>query len=58
MSRWLEQWDPEVEVFWTTTGKAIARRNLWWSIFAENIGFSVWLVWSIAATKLPAVGFK
>jgi NNP family nitrate/nitrite transporter-like MFS transporter len=28
-----------------------------WSIVAENIAFSVWLIWSIVATKLPAAGF-
>ena len=37
--------------------KFVARRNLIWSIVAENIGFSVWLIWSIVATKLPAAGF-
>jgi MFS transporter, NNP family, nitrate/nitrite transporter len=58
MSRWIDQWNPEDETFWAKTGKAIARRNLIWSILAENIGFSVWLVWSIAATRLPSVGFK
>ena len=37
--------------------RLIARRNLIWSIVAENIGFSVWLIWSIVATKLPQAGF-
>ena len=58
MSRWIETWEPENAQFWERTGKRIARRNLWWSILAENIGFSVWLVWSITATRLPAAGFK
>ncbi|HEX6839457.1 MAG TPA: MFS transporter, partial [Polyangia bacterium] len=58
MSRWIETWEPENAQFWARTGKRIARRNLWWSIVAENIGFSVWLVWSITATRLPAAGFK
>ena len=40
-----------------TTGKPIARRNLLWSIVAEHIGFSVWLLWSVVATRLPKVGF-
>jgi MFS transporter, NNP family, nitrate/nitrite transporter len=31
--------------------------NLIWSIVAEHIGFSVWLIWSIVATKLPQAGF-
>src|SRR6201999_2579637 len=33
------------------------RRNLVWSIVAEHLGFSIWLIWSIVATKLPLVGF-
>ena len=37
--------------------RSIARRNLIWSIVAEHVGFSVWLIWSIVATKLPAAGF-
>jgi NNP family nitrate/nitrite transporter-like MFS transporter len=57
MGRWIDDWQPEDEAFWQRTGKRIARRNLLWSILAENVGFSVWLVWSITATKLPAAGF-
>jgi MFS transporter, NNP family, nitrate/nitrite transporter len=57
MARWIHEWNPEDATFWERTGKRIARRNLFWSILAENIGFSVWLVWSITATKLPAAGF-
>ena len=54
---WISDWRPEDETFWNSTGKFVARRNLIWSIVAENIGFSVWLIWSIVATKLPAAGF-
>ncbi len=54
---WIPQWNPEDEKFWEAKGKAIARRNLIWSIFAEHLGFSIWLVWSIVATKLPQAGF-
>src|ERR1700733_3965715 len=54
---WISEWNPEDETFWNTTGKVTARRNLIWSIVAEHIGFSVWLIWSIVATKLPAAGF-
>jgi len=57
MSRWIENWEPENVELWEREGKRIARRNLWWSILAENIGFSVWLVWSITATRLPSAGF-
>src|SRR5436305_6102774 len=54
---WISDWNPEDATYWKTKGSAIARRNLIWSIVAEHIGFSVWLIWSIVATKLPAAGF-
>lgn len=54
---WISEWNPEDEKFWESKGKFIARRNLIWSIVAEHIGFSVWLIWSIVATKLPLAGF-
>jgi len=54
---WIPEWNPEDEKFWEAKGKSIARRNLIWSIFAEHLGFSIWLVWSIVATKLPQAGF-
>src|SRR6202047_1904884 len=54
---WIADWRPEDEKFWESKGKAVARRNLIWSIVAEHIGFSVWLIWSIVATKLPQAGF-
>ena len=56
-STWIDDWDPEDDVFWKTRGKRIARRNLIWSIVAENLGFSIWLLWSVAATRLPKLGF-
>ena len=54
---WLSEWNPEDEKFWEQKGKFIARRNLIWSIVAEHLGFSIWLIWSIVATKLPQAGF-
>jgi NNP family nitrate/nitrite transporter-like MFS transporter len=54
---WIADWNPEDTKFWEAKGKAVARRNLIWSILAEHIGFSVWLIWSIVTTKLPAAGF-
>src|SRR6201998_2012630 len=54
---WISDWNPEDHAFWNSTGKFVARRNLIWSIIAEHIGFSVWLIWSIVATKLPQAGF-
>src|SRR6266513_4113555 len=53
----ISDWNPEDETFWNSTGKAVAKRNLIWSIVAEHLGFSIWLLWSIVATKLPQAGF-
>ena len=58
MGRWIEKWNPEDESFWEAEGKFVARRNLFWSILAEHIGFSVWLMWSVTAPRLPKLGFK
>jgi NNP family nitrate/nitrite transporter-like MFS transporter len=54
--RWLDEWEPENETFWKTTGRKIARKNLVLSIFAENIGFSVWVLWTIIVINLANVG--
>ena len=54
---WIDHWNPEDEKFWQSQGKFIARRNLIWSIVAEHLGFSIWLIWSIVAANLPAAGF-
>ena len=35
---WIADWNPEDPTFWETKGKAIARRNLIWSIVAEHLG--------------------
>ena len=56
-SRWISEWNPEDPVFWERTGSSIARRNLVWSILAENIGFSVWLLWSVVVPRLKSAGF-
>jgi MFS transporter, NNP family, nitrate/nitrite transporter len=45
--RWIDQWDPEDAGFWERTGAKIANRNLWFSIFSEHIGFSIWTMWSV-----------
>jgi NNP family nitrate/nitrite transporter-like MFS transporter len=56
-SAWISEWNPEDERFWKAGGSVIARRNLIWSIIAEHIGFSIWLIWSFVATRLPQAGF-
>ncbi len=54
----LTKWDPEDKAFWEKEGKAIASRNLWISIPALLLAFSVWMVWSMVVVNLPNVGFK
>jgi NNP family nitrate/nitrite transporter-like MFS transporter len=56
--RWVDVWDPEDAGFWAEKGRRVARRNLWPSIFAEFLGFSVWQLWSIVVVSLPAAGFS
>lgn len=51
-------WRPEDATFWKDNGRAIATRNLWISIPALLLAFSVWLVWSVVVAKLPAIGFN
>jgi nitrate/nitrite transporter NarK len=52
--RWIDDWRPEDPEFWETTGKKVARRNLFFSIFTEHVGFSVWVLWSVFVLFLPA----
>ena len=54
---WIDDWRPEDPAFWEAGGRRVARRNLLWSIFAEHLGFSVWLLWSVSAAMLLKVGF-
>ncbi len=55
--RWIDNWNPEDKAQWEGPGKAIASRNLKWSIFAEFLGFIVWQLWSIVVVQLPKAGF-
>ena len=57
-SRVLSVWNPEDPAFWAKQGKAIARRNLWISIPALLLAFSVWMVWSVVVVNLPNIGFS
>jgi len=53
----LHEWEPEDSTFWETTGRKVARRNLWISIPCLLLAFSVWMVWSVVVAKLPSLGF-
>jgi NNP family nitrate/nitrite transporter-like MFS transporter len=45
--RWIEDWRPEDTDFWNLRGRAVAGRNLLFSVLSEHIGFSVWSLWSV-----------
>lgn len=53
----LTDWRPEDSAFWEETGQRIANRNLYISIPALLLAFSVWMVWSVVVAKLPLIGF-
>ena len=53
----LERWEPENEQFWESTGKAVARRNLWISIPNLLLGFSVWIYWGMVAKYIQQIHF-
>src|SRR5215218_2828963 len=55
--RWIDDWRPEDPQFWESTGKKVARRNLFFSVFSEHIGFSIWSLWSVLVLFLPEAVF-
>jgi len=54
--RWIDRWEPENDEFWESTGRRIARKNLILSIFAEHLGFSIWVLWTIVVINLGNIG--
>jgi len=52
------RWDPDDPAFWETEGRGIANRNLWISIPALSLAFSVWMLWSVVVVNLPNAGFS
>ena len=57
MSTNIKDWNPEEKIFWETTGKKIAFRNLWISIPALLSGFAVWLMWGVIAVQMSNLSF-
>ncbi|MBD81484.1 MAG: MFS transporter [Crocinitomicaceae bacterium] len=53
----ISNWNVEDEGFWNSTGKAIARRNLWISIPALLLAFAVWIMWGMLVTYMKDFGF-
>ncbi|MFI6927075.1 MFS transporter [Nonomuraea spiralis] len=58
MARWITEWHPDDPAFWERTGRHVARRNLVFSIVAEHLGFTVWTLWSVVATRMGAYDFS
>ena len=56
--RWLRDWRPDDEAFWQKTGRAIALRNLFFSMPPLLLSFAVWMMWSVVVLELPRIGFQ
>ena len=54
----LLKWNVENKIFWESTGKKIATRNLWISIPSLLCGFAIWLMWGIIAVQMLNLGFS
>ncbi|OZI15923.1 nitrate/nitrite transporter [Bordetella genomosp. 7] len=54
----LNRWEPEDQKFWRNTGARIANRNLWISIPALALAFSIWMLWSVVVVNLDKAGFE
>jgi NNP family nitrate/nitrite transporter-like MFS transporter len=54
----IKRWEPENPDFWQKDGARIARRNLWISIPALMLAFSVWMLWSVVVVNLDKAGFQ
>ncbi|MGI9588102.1 MAG: nitrate/nitrite transporter [Dietzia maris] len=50
----IENWDPEDTAQWEAGGRRVAKRNLYWSVFAEHVGFSVWTLFAVMVLFMPA----
>jgi NNP family nitrate/nitrite transporter-like MFS transporter len=53
----IDDWRPEDDTFWESTGKKIAYRNLWISVPALLCGFAVWGMWGIITVQMLNLGF-
>lgn len=53
----ITDWRPEDPVFWESTGKKIAYRQLWISWPSLLPAFSVWLMWGIITVQMLNLGF-
>jgi len=58
MSVNIKHWDVEDDGFWQSTGKKIANKNLWSSIPALLLAFSVWIMWGVLVKYMKQFGFN
>lgn len=54
----ISNWQPENKEYWESGADKVASRNLWISIPALLLAFSVWMVWSAVIVRLPDIGFQ
>ncbi len=57
MSLNIKNWNVEDEFFWASKGKKIATRNLWSSIPALLLSFSIWIMWGVLIKYMKEFGF-
>ncbi|MCF6347332.1 MAG: hypothetical protein L3J20_03420 [Flavobacteriaceae bacterium] len=57
MSINIKDWNVEDESFWNSKGKKIATRNLWSSIPALLLAFSIWIMWGVLIKYMKEFGF-
>jgi len=53
----IKDWNVEDESFWNSNGKKIATRNLWSSIPALLLAFSIWIMWGVLVKYMKEFGF-
>ena len=58
MSINISNWDVEDNSFCNSTGKKIANKNLWCSIPALLLAFSVWIMWGVLVKYMKEFGFN
>jgi len=54
----IQKWEVEDEGFWSSIGKKNANRNLWCSIPALLLAFSVWIMWGVLVKYMKEFGFN
>ena len=52
-SRRILHWDAEDLAAWEAGNKAIARRNLLWSVVTVHLGYSAWTLWPVMELFMP-----